>query len=201
MSEKKTTPRPRHTRRTLETVRALETLRETPDNREAISDLADTLALWTLYMVKANPPAAAHVYHALCDAWKDNRREAENDGMDTPLDQETVTFHTLFLQHFEKAFGRDGRKPRYPSEMKARAWLLGYMQDRLRAMLGRLTGCDATPTPCASQNDKRVSELRDELKRIERLPENEATRFAIQTEIHRLEHEGALDEWPEVIAA
>jgi len=56
----------------------------------------------------------------------------------------------------------------------------------------------------ATQNrriNRRVSRLRGELAKLERVPENEAERFKLETEIYRAEREQDLEEWPEVIAA
>lgn len=45
-----------------------------------------------------------------------------------------------------------------------------------------------------------VVALREELSRLERLPENEATRFQLEKEIYQLEREANADgEWPQVI--
>lgn len=44
-----------------------------------------------------------------------------------------------------------------------------------------------------------IKKLRDTLSRLERLPENEAERFRLETEIHRLERTD--EEWPEFIDA
>lgn len=43
--------------------------------------------------------------------------------------------------------------------------------------------------------------LRAELTKLERLPENEVTRFQLETQIAKLEREQVADEWPEFINA
>lgn len=48
--------------------------------------------------------------------------------------------------------------------------------------------------------NRELAGLRGKLDRLERVPENEAVRFQLETEIHRLEQEPT-DEWPDVIAA
>lgn len=58
-------------------------------------------------------------------------------------------------------------------------------------------------SPATQKSDARgrkIAELRDELRHVERLPENEAARFEIESEIYRLEREGDAGEWPELIA-
>jgi hypothetical protein len=44
-----------------------------------------------------------------------------------------------------------------------------------------------------------IERLKSQLARLEWLPENEATRFKLQTEISRLEREMASEAWPEII--
>jgi len=53
----------------------------------------------------------------------------------------------------------------------------------------------------ADTRHEEIADLRDQLKRLERLPENEATRFQLETEIEGLERELAADEWPDTIDA
>ena len=50
--------------------------------------------------------------------------------------------------------------------------------------------------------DPAVSNLRSKLKDLERLPENEAVAFQLETEIYKLEREAdvAADEWPDEIS-
>lgn len=53
-----------------------------------------------------------------------------------------------------------------------------------------------------SELSEAIASLRSKLERVERLPENEAVRFEIESEIHALENQRETDdEWPEVIAA
>ena len=44
-----------------------------------------------------------------------------------------------------------------------------------------------------------IASLQAKLTRLERLPENEAVRFQLESEIYRLEREANADEWPELI--
>lgn len=53
--------------------------------------------------------------------------------------------------------------------------------------------------PRESQREDAAMDLQAQLEKLERVPENEAERFRIETEIYRLEQ--ASEEWPEVIAA
>jgi hypothetical protein len=53
--------------------------------------------------------------------------------------------------------------------------------------------------PKSPSPDKRVSQLNAALSRLERVPENEAERFRLETEIFNLEHESNTEEWPDVI--
>lgn len=46
---------------------------------------------------------------------------------------------------------------------------------------------------------KRLEQLRRRLDRVEPLPENEAVRFQLETEIYRLEYAQPEDEWPEFV--
>lgn len=47
--------------------------------------------------------------------------------------------------------------------------------------------------------DRQAETLRRKLDRLERVPENEAERFRLESEIYRLENQTDVDEWPEVI--
>jgi len=217
MAEKKRPRRRPRSRHTLEIIRALETLPETPDNSAAITGLADVLAWWTLYMVKTNPTAAAHIYSALVAAWRDNRAEldagdaspardhahAEARERSAAIDQETVAFHVRFLALLAEATDQPARQPSYPSEKRQHAELTRFMQEQVIAMFVRLSDSGAAPPRESQNNDGRVAELRAKLERIERLPENEAMRFQIEGEIWKLENESSADDvlWPELIAA
>lgn len=53
--------------------------------------------------------------------------------------------------------------------------------------------------PKSQSQDKRISGLTAALSRLERVPENEAERFRLETEIYKLQHKSNADEWPEVI--
>lgn len=58
------------------------------------------------------------------------------------------------------------------------------------------------PRPKQKPQVNEVADLRHKLERLERAPENEATRFQLETEIYALENQTEPDEeWPEVIAA
>ena len=51
-----------------------------------------------------------------------------------------------------------------------------------------------------TQSDPEVERLRDKLTKLERLPENEATAFQLESEIYKLEREASnANEWPDVI--
>lgn len=65
---------------------------------------------------------------------------------------------------------------------------------------------DSTPRPrkrspkrTEIKADDPLHDLRERLAKLERVPENEAISFQLQTEIYRLEHETTIDEWPDVI--
>jgi hypothetical protein len=47
--------------------------------------------------------------------------------------------------------------------------------------------------------DRKISQLNDALARLERVPENEAERFRLETEIFKLGHVSDMEEWPDVI--
>lgn len=70
--------------------------------------------------------------------------------------------------------------------------------------LERELGLEPTPgrrTPTDANADSQLRELRERLSRLEFLPENEACRFQLLAEIHRLEQQTSdeAEEWPEVI--
>lgn len=54
----------------------------------------------------------------------------------------------------------------------------------------------ATRTP---QENPQLAELKKTLARLERVPENEAIAFQMESEIYRLEQESSGDEWPDVV--
>jgi hypothetical protein len=60
-----------------------------------------------------------------------------------------------------------------------------------------------SPSGQAKQaQNRQVKKLEDALARLERLPENEAERFELESEIYKIEHKGKgaiADEWPDVI--
>src|ERR1051326_1019099 len=62
-----------------------------------------------------------------------------------------------------------------------------------------MNGEEVEPTP-REENESLIT-LRQRLNRLERLPENEATAFQLETEIYRLKNESPADEWPDLIAA
>ena len=49
------------------------------------------------------------------------------------------------------------------------------------------------------QPDRRIESLQSRLNILERLPENEAERFKLESEIYKLENSLPEDKWPEVI--
>lgn len=52
----------------------------------------------------------------------------------------------------------------------------------------------------ARTQNRELKKLQEALAKMERLPENEAERFKLKTEIYKIERENAsADEWPEVI--
>jgi hypothetical protein len=202
MAEKKKPRRKPITPATSRTVREMETLAETPANRGAIKALADVIALWVHHAIRVSPSSAAIFYRALVDAWRDCR--AAEVEWDATRERETCAFNSLFYSRLDAVVGRPVREPVYPSEKQGRVFVLNSILDTLLAMFGRLPG-DVTPPPPSAPamsvagEGKRIEELREELRRIERLPENEAARFAVETELYKLETAGEPEEWPELI--
>lgn len=60
-------------------------------------------------------------------------------------------------------------------------------------------GAPSTPAPEPRESHE-LSRLRDRLENLELVPENEATRFQLETQIYKLQREAeSVDEWPNVI--
>lgn len=78
---------------------------------------------------------------------------------------------------------------------------LEYVDERARfprpgeEVTTNLIALDADDEPANPE----LETLRGKLQRLERVPENEATRFQIESELYKLENQ--TDEWPDVIAA
>lgn len=64
----------------------------------------------------------------------------------------------------------------------------------------RMTLGEDTESPTERANPE-IETLCARLDRLELLPENEATRFQIETQIYKLEQQTVGDEWPEIIGA
>lgn len=105
-----------------------------------------------------------------------------------------------------KRYHRDSNgQIRLESLNKAR-WSDLYLDDEqmtVEALVMRIDrvvwehGKSARKGSAAQQQEPSIDELRARLNSIEHLPENEAVRFQLETQIHRLEQEQ--EEWPEVI--
>jgi len=197
MDNKKPPRRLPHTPFTMQTIRELGALRKTPENGDVVTGLADVLALWTHYMIEANPAVAASIYRVLCDAWRDNRNGDQCPDMDSDRDRETVELHVLFLNMYFAVTDQAVRERTYPSEIAGHAAVMRYARALLANMLSRFSGASGAP-PRENADQVRISELRVRLNHIEPLPENEAVRFKLETQIYQLEQ---ADEWPEIIAA
>lgn len=58
----------------------------------------------------------------------------------------------------------------------------------------------AKPKQATTKSDPKLADLRKQLERLERVPENEGERFRLESEIYKLETAAPdEDEWPEVI--
>jgi hypothetical protein len=87
----------------------------------------------------------------------------------------------------------------YEDDSEAGDTILGVAAALLRRFHSQTSKRIATQKQTPHREGERVTELRQRLSRLERLPENEGERFKLETEIHRLENQS--EEWPETIAA
>jgi hypothetical protein len=194
----------------LETVRALETLRETPDNHDAVSRLADVLGMWTAHMVSIRPEAASRIYDAITAAWGDiraeydycedtsparDRAEAEARERSEAQDRETCDFHRLLLQCFDEAAGRPiTHRPKYPGEIKCQEELRLLIIERLIAIRGRLFS--DIPPVADRPTEGRLSELRSRLDRVNKDDiTNCSAILKLEKQIYDLEHPPGTDDW------
>jgi hypothetical protein len=77
--------------------------------------------------------------------------------------------------------------------MKAREQQAGIYEEALQARN------EIEAEQRESQKSPTLTDLRNKLARLERVPENEAIAFQLESEIYRLEQEATLNEWPDVI--
>jgi hypothetical protein len=173
--------------------------------RAQITAMADALALWAHYVIsQLDASAAAHVYRALLEAWRDNDGLIDSDSPEGRAHfKQMCGFNSLFNCLEDETFGRRGYQPQHPSEKQRRAELMASMRAQLRAMFDRLSGNEAAPQASPPATGPRLAELR---RRLERLNEDDdittcSARFKLEKQIHDLEREQAANYWPEVIDA
>lgn len=138
--------RPRHTRHFYETANYLDTIGATAEQTMLC---ADVLAVWTRFMLAANPTAAGHVYRALYEAWGENRAEVDGDERDNI----TVLFHGAFLDRLREVRGeeRGYNVTEFDEQRSERlAKLVGPILDEMRRRVASATapaGASGRPAP------------------------------------------------------
>jgi hypothetical protein len=168
-----------------------------PETDEVAACLAELLA-HLLHDSPQRDALARTVYLACKKAWKASRSETSYVTMHDLRDLSTVAYHAALINAIQKIYDPAGYKieiAREKNRVKE-----GYRVER-RLRLGRVskkTKEISLPEP-EPQDNLRIEELRARLQNLETLPENEAVRFQLETEIYRLEQEQKRDEWPEVI--
>lgn len=124
-----------------ENIRFLDTM---PATAEQSRLLADVLAVWTRFMLDADPTVAGSIYRVLCDAWQVNRAERSLDEQNHD-EHELVTrnFHGTVLSRLHELRGEGRGYPVLDYERKESEELTELMRATLDAMRLRVPSASA----------------------------------------------------------
>jgi hypothetical protein len=122
-----------------EILHALDTVKETDGNREALTDLCDTLAMWARYMMEISPTAAANIYRACSDALDENRATLYNFPYlpHDPRERQAQIWHTRVVEKYDAAFGIESPFKNWPTWVREREEGLLQMQSQLAKVAAR----------------------------------------------------------------
>ena len=164
-------------------------------------DVAARLAEMLAHLLHDSPQRddlARVVYTACVKAWKAVRAEPGED-VHSERDRLTVAYHSNLLQAMRKIHDpelyemEDGLATQFAAERNTPKTRL-----RLHHIEDGTTNTTDTPE-LSPEIEQQLIILRSRLEQLEYLPENEAVRFQLETQIYQLEQEQNRNEWPEVI--
>jgi hypothetical protein len=119
-------------------IRELEMIKETEGNREALTQLRDTLTLWARYMMELGPTVAAPILRACFRAWRDNRDQYGESNINDPRDQQTVAYNSTFVDQLKRVFDANSPAPIYQSCKDRQAECRRHMEQQIAQMAARL---------------------------------------------------------------
>lgn len=208
----KNAEKPRRTRRSSqsrESGRELTALEVTKKNAGEVEQIKQALMLWSGFMLETSPGFMGRLYVALREEWRRHVRGVLYDGFSSedPRDQALVTLNTIVLRNLDQAQGKEYYREFTPTigERIEALDLCAHLFRQLAINANSTCRCEhlseeVAPERVPMETDPEIISLREKLANLERLPENEAVLFNLESEIYRLECETvSADEWPDLI--
>ncbi|MDQ3818520.1 MAG: hypothetical protein M3362_12705 [Acidobacteriota bacterium] len=158
---------------------------EYPEDEETTNRLME-MAAWMIRYTPKGGRLAEEIYRAIGRAWDAARDEyCDEDGnlnMEHKTERRIVELHSSLINDFTRDRGG------WPWE-EASTLVDDTISETPRS----------TNAARSDESSEKLEELQRRLEKTEFLPENEAVRFQLMTEIHRLENKPDEDGWPDEI--
>jgi len=188
--------------------RELTGLKVTKKNAALAEQIKQALLLWSGFMLENSPGFMGRLYAALAEEWTQHVRGVLYERAESaePRERTSVALNSVVLTALWKAQGdkKGDTWARSSEEIQAlrNACATLFRKLALSAEQG-LQGTSTLATAAPPETSPEVISLREKLANLERVPENEAERFKLESEIRRLERESeaeaSADEWPDMV--